>query len=529
MGWLATCFGWTGMPNGNYQEPRTDVASGQMKGIEDYARQLAQLILMCRRPRQLLHRVGVGFVRRWQLLLGYFASFRDERLKTVPGYLVAWATFSRMVVISVALIIPAWLLEVVDPFGLSGAVERHSQKIVQKIAAPFYPATAQSRIAVVLIDEGALAVRGESWPPRYLYYEEVVRRIAKQRPSAIFLDVLVEDRRSYDTSLPLAQKALEETLKETGVPLYLAVLDGGERNLFAKVPGTHLAMAGWSGHGADYPLLVDGPHRFGAMPSVSDNRCGTDSLPTAAFALYRQLCERGENKSCGEALAKIDIGAFCAPMVVQWGYNVAPQVRARDLLAASQCAPSEVSPGTRLFDSARILWSSLLASFDKESEAQGRQTCPYTLTVREEDLSSARVRGLLKDRVVLVGTSLAGIHDLVASPVHGQLPGVYLHAMALDNLLTWDDHYFARAEGTPTLLVLGLLLAWVSAALIRANPARLDFLLHAFAAVLVLGVSAFFYLVLHRPPLDWLGLLLIFELARRILEASANRRQPSVN
>lgn len=512
------------MPNRDHQEPRLGVAPEQMKGIEDYFKQLTRLILMCRRPRQLMLCMSAGLMRRWQLLRSYLSSFRDARLKAVPGYLVAWSTFSRMVVIFVALIVPAWLLEIVDPFGLSGAVERHSQQIVQKLAAPFYPATAQSRIAVVLIDEASLAIRGESWPPRYLYYEEVVRRIAKQRPSAIFLDVLIDDHRSYDGSLPLAQKALEETLQETGVPLYLAVLDDGERNLFAKVPGTQLAMAGWSGYGDDYPLLVDKTHRFGEKPLDGGKQCDSESLPTAAFALYRQVCSIGTQGSCGDTPAKADVGAFCAPLVVQWGYNVAPEVRARDLISDSQCAPSDARPGSRLFDSVRLLWSSFLASFSNDLEAQGRQTCPYTLTLREEDLSSARARGLLKDRVVLVGTSLAGIHDLVASPVHGQLPGVYLHAMALDNLLTWDDGYFSRAEGTPILLVLGLLLAWVSAALIRANPDRLEFLLHAFAAMLVLGVSAFFYLVLHRPPLDWLGLLLIFELARRILEAFANRR-----
>lgn len=98
--------------------------------------------------------------------------------------------------------------------------------------------------------------------------------------------------------------------------------------------------------------------------------------------------------------------------------------------------------------------------------------------------------------------------------------------MALDNLLTWHDRYFTRGDTRLTMLGLGLLLAWVTAALMRANPARLDALLLAFAIVLVLGVSAFFHFALRRPPLDWLGLLLVYELARRMLQRAAEEPDP---
>ncbi len=43
--------------------------------------------------------------------------------------------------------------------------------------------------------------------------------------------------------------------------------------------------------------------------------------------------------------------------------------------------------------------------------------------------------GLLRDRLVMVGASITSTGDLVQSPVHGLIPGVYLHAMALDNLI----------------------------------------------------------------------------------------------
>ncbi len=71
---------------------------------------------------------------------------------------------------------------------------------------------------------------------------------------------------------------------------------------------------------------------------------------------------------------------------------------------------------------------------------------------------------MLRDRLVLVGANITSTGDLVESPVHGQLPGVYLHAMALDNLINAGmdyDHEPANFPGLPfnwlDLLELGLL------------------------------------------------------------------------
>lgn len=45
---------------------------------------------------------------------------------------------------------------------------------------------------------------------------------------------------------------------------------------------------------------------------------------------------------------------------------------------------------------------------------------------------------LFKDRIVLIGTSLRYSNDIVTSPLHDRIPGVFLHAMALDNLIHYN-------------------------------------------------------------------------------------------
>lgn len=498
-----------------------------MKGIEDFLPGRKMLARYGNNPARLIGDAVSALARRWRRLSGYLRSFADRRLLRTPGYFLEWATLSRALVIFVAFVVPAVVLDVVDPFGLSRAVQAYSENLFQKVSSSFYGSPAQDRIAVVLIDQHTLAQRGESWPPRYVYWDEVIRRIARHKPEAIFLDVLIEDRRAYDESLPHARQGLGRTLGERGVPLYVAALDTERNSVFADVPGVQPTLVGWSGHGNDYPLRVAEGHYFedGGKVASPATQCSNNQPPTAAFALYRQLCASGK-ADCPAPRAAGQIGDYCEPMVVQWGRNVAPIVQARELISATQCQAGEHSWLDKAASAFGSLFAALASGLDADALKRNRQPCPYTVTLREEDLGSEKARGVLEGRVVMIGLSLAGIHDMVESPVHGQIPGVYLHAMALDNLLTWHGDYFKRGDGVGSLLVVGALLCWISAALIRANPPRLAFFLRAFAILLVLAVSVYLYLFRHRPPLDWLGLLLIYELAKRVIENTAITTRP---
>jgi predicted enzyme related to lactoylglutathione lyase len=59
-----------------------------------------------------------------------------------------------------------------------------------------------------------------------------------------------------------------------------------------------------------------------------------------------------------------------------------------------------------------------------------------------------RLKDALKDKMVMYGLSLEGLHDNVDTPVHGLLPGVFFHAMTLDNLMHYgSDYVHATDEG----------------------------------------------------------------------------------
>lgn len=99
-----------------------------------------------------------------------------------------------------------------------------------------------------------------------------------------------------------------------------------------------------------------------------------------------------------------------------------------------------------------------------------RADCPFTPTIYAswlivpEIARDFRERPDLPDRVVFYGGNLAGVSDLVRPPGHAPLPAVYVHAMALDNLLTLGARYkresvhTALGELTPHDLQYGVIL-----------------------------------------------------------------------
>lgn len=46
----------------------------------------------------------------------------------------------------------------------------------------------------------------------------------------------------------------------------------------------------------------------------------------------------------------------------------------------------------------------------------------------------------------MIGADLKAVGDNAFSPLHGRLPGVHVHAMALDNLISFNGRYRANGD-----------------------------------------------------------------------------------
>lgn len=130
----------------------------------------------------------------------------------------------------------------------------------------------------------------------------------------------------------------------------------------------------------------------------------------------------------------------------------------------------------------------------------------------DEDLEA-----ILQDKVVFYGADVTAAADLIYPPTHDRLAGVYMHAMAMDNLLTYGPDYFfrsgwSRALDTVAIFVLGLLYLrlrlWVGGTG-WAPPGQ--FVFACLYGTLCIALVFVYMLVLtgvfRIAPIDWLGTL----------------------
>jgi len=73
-------------------------------------------------------------------------------------------------------------------------------------------------------------------------------------------------------------------------------------------------------------------------------------------------------------------------------------------------------------------------------------------TIKATDIISSNW-GAVKDdffekvhgKHVFIGANLTGAEDTVESPVYGDIPGVFLHAVALQNLIYFEEYYYKKS------------------------------------------------------------------------------------
>lgn len=446
-----------------------------------------------------------------------------------PAYILDAAALVFVLVFLAGLV-----LNLVEPFGLANASKAQSMRLSARVAAPFYDDSARDAIAVVLIDDRALDGLGMGWPPTYRQYDALLQRVLEQRPRAVYLDVLLLEEREYDDSFESAYASLnaavtvaaDEADRKRKIPVFFGVGAPGQCSIFSSEKGVQDVVTGWQGVGAGYPLSInaDSVHEGAAhmgcdRPGVTG--AGTDSV---AFALYRHACAKGTETGCREAVSAFPSAAMGLPLAVQWGWR--PPVRDGDGtrcegpqdVAARRPSPTRME---RWVSAAGLAWDSFRGAAEPGREDRKRERCVFPLTVFADALVHDETlmergpggRPLLEDRVVLIGTRLVGLDDLVSTPVNQQVPGVYLHAMALDNLMQWGhDRVHVNAAlgpwiGLGTAVLMSLAAGWL---LFRAGPGRLGVarLLGLFAVLALIACLQVWFVqgVLRQPPQDWLGL-----------------------
>lgn len=339
----------------------------------------------------------------------------------MPADSVRGSTLLRYILFVPGLTFLMWVFLNSTLFGISERADKYLQDLFNTyLATSVYPDDHQQDTAVLLLtDEVVDSVLQGQWPAPYSFHASILDDLLVHRPRAVFIDFFWMNQHKpgagYLVSVLLQYRDAE-------VPVYLAV------------PRDDWLEARW-------------PELVGLVHPVSPHVV----LDPADYLVRSYSQQVNGVRSAAFAIAEDEFGISAAhrgPLEVFWGTADNPRNQA--------WMQAEGEPTNNLI-------GTLLHGFESVSTP-----IPYSTTVLVRDLlnpvaetEDEALRALdehLQDRIIIYGASLSGIQDMVFTPTRAILPGVYYHAMAMDNLLTWGDGFKAAvpsrggAEYAATLL-----------------------------------------------------------------------------
>ena len=339
-----------------------------------------------------------------------------------------------MVIVSVVTgLFLAWLTQ---KLMIDEVVKRAMSRIHAPLLSYLYPKTGQKAITVVTIDDSDLKEYGLNWPVPLDYYQRLLDKVLKQKPKAVFLDVVFLDDKPAKEINSLIGAACR--LTEAGIPFYMGTFARGPLSSNAEVrifnartsAGIPCAIAVRANITPDY--LDQSQWAYPLRPRTEDELDGPVSLPdSVALTIYCRLY-------AATCPSRTEV-----PLSLIWATQAAPTnvetmvVRGPQGTLTPICRGVwswwEVLPGASLF-------------FTLAAGYPALPLCPYNQVIpvralKGQGFSPEELHDALDGKIVLIGADLKAIGDNSFSPVHGRLPGVLVHAMALDNLISFDGQY----------------------------------------------------------------------------------------
>ena len=386
------------------------------------------------------------------------------------------------------LLVVGYLLVFVDPFGISSKSSEAISDGFDRLFSPFFShalaAGNADLVDVILIDDPSIRVlsneengylRANDWPLAYSDHFLLIDALRRLGYGTIIVDITFYRARQLDNSFPLLVTRLKYFRDHAGLAVVLSAGEDPDQLEDSIRPLTDIAsdtgLVGWSGHGRHYPI----------RRKVSDGK----EVPTLAVAGYEVYCRKSQSRGC-DALSKAE-EAWLVPrpsgMHLSWG------MPAKRMASTLDCS---ATPGDGSALGSIWYWASYILGAEAVSDDRQKPCPPVpTATLRDifctaPDCDPFFSEASLENRIAIVGVSLPSARDLFDPPIAGLLPGVYLHAEALRNLL----HY-----GADYLKPIGL--EWNLAAIgLPGNKVAIDLLVSW-------PLTLFLILVLARRILAW--------------------------
>jgi hypothetical protein len=415
------------------------------------------------------------------------------------------------------------LLLIADPFGISSASDRVSEAIFLKFYSFIYPSLAPARarddIVVILYDEANLPPEPKlssdvkpTWPLPSVTHAALLSKLLAMEPKAVFFDILFDTKKVGDSGV---SHALLDVIPKGSPPVFFGTYSlDNRRNLVSPLHSLPLLRAGEPFPAAPaYRAIVE------SKSPLYHYALAERGYLTAASALY----------NVGAPISNRITSSSPADMLVAWG-SLLPFRHVRHPEAYRGCTIYFDDFSGRLKGFLHSIKLALLGSFTLDQDSDGGwnriQPCEYHTTISANDIlypvnfsQERRLRHVISDSYVLIGAKIQGIEDFVISPVNGKLPGVYNHAMALDNLLSFRGRPIYTFKYSNLVQAFVIFVAFVIAHILFGDKeivpkTRLDAakgLFHRvgawFAFVMITAIIVVVFLIFHIAPYNWGGVV----------------------
>jgi hypothetical protein len=322
-----------------------------------------------------------------------------------------------LIVAAIVAIVMLWATPRLTPS--SDLLTYAAARLQARLVGGHYDISHRNDTTVVLIDDDSLDQQKGAWPVPYRTHARWLRNIGLiHKPKAIFLDITFGRERD-DPTLPELAAALCE-LRDANIPVFLAALPDAQGNLSLR--------SGLEAPAGEKPCFTMVDVRY--TPSKVDRLVWSYPLWSGEHARSAAL-------AIAQDAAGVAITRTHEAMALTWGVDNLDQRRFSMECRQARGGYMEMLP-------------SYVRSLLGDPDA-AQPICPYTraLTLSElraPEADGARLADMLTGRYVMIGAALSGFNDTVLSPVHDAIPGVFMHAMALDNLLTYQDDYKRALE-----------------------------------------------------------------------------------
>ncbi len=329
-----------------------------------------------------------------------------------------------------------------------------------------------SSVVIVDIDEKSLSALGQ-WPWNRIIIANLLKQISKANPASIGMDMIFpeKDRTSPKSIINFYKKFFSLDVKIKGLPDNF--LDNDK--IFEDVlKHTNVSLSVF--------LQKNGNSNC----SVKINNLKIVKKPSDLYKAQSILCNSDIIKKSGKGIGFVNIssdrdGIFRRlPLFIEYKNTLVP------ILSLSML----MNIDSAIVDTKYLDILGKRVNYGKRSEVLLRFYNKRSyVKISAVDVLSGRISlEALKGKFVIIGTTSAGLHDIVSTPSAMKFPGVYVLATLIDNILQNDLRYEPLDIKWVNFLLANIFLIWLIYLMLSKKYIKLV-LFFTFILVVVLVLS----------------------------------------